>query len=96
MSDEAVLRELADGERLRVRVAGREFVIDAACPHRKGRLVHGYVNPRTLRIVCPLHRSSFDLTTGCPIAGPTTEALTVYSDGPADAEDDPWKGPTER
>ncbi|WP_083976078.1 Rieske (2Fe-2S) protein [Kitasatospora azatica] len=73
-----VLTELDGGERLRVRVAGREFVIDAACPHRKGRLVHGYVNARTLRITCPLHRTTFDLATGCPVAGPTTDPLTVH------------------
>ncbi|WP_399095378.1 methyltransferase domain-containing protein [Streptomyces sp. BBFR2] len=77
---DAVLEELP-GDRVRVRVAGREFVIDGACPHRKGRLVHGYVNPRTLRIICPLHRSGFDLATGCPVSGPGTDALTVHRAG---------------
>ncbi|MFE0189670.1 methyltransferase domain-containing protein [Streptomyces sp. NPDC059008] len=77
---DAVLEELP-GDRVRVRVAGREFVIDASCPHRKGRLVHGFVNPRTLRITCPLHRTGFDLATGCPVAGPATDALTVHRSG---------------
>ncbi|MGB6162349.1 MAG: Rieske 2Fe-2S domain-containing protein [Pseudonocardiaceae bacterium] len=58
---------------------GREYVIAAACPHRKGRLVYGYVNVRKLRITCPLHGSTFDLATGCPVAGPTTEPLPVHS-----------------
>jgi nitrite reductase/ring-hydroxylating ferredoxin subunit len=71
------LTELDGGRRVRVRIADQEFVIDAACPHRKGRLVHGHVNPRTLRITCPLHRSVFDLVTGEPLAGPATECLTV-------------------
>ncbi|MFE9534903.1 methyltransferase domain-containing protein [Streptomyces sp. NPDC006691] len=78
--NEAVLEELT-GDRLRVRVAGKEFVIDAACTHRKGRLVHGYVNSRTLRITCPLHRTGFDLATGCPVAGPAADALTVHRAG---------------
>ncbi|MFH9659548.1 methyltransferase domain-containing protein [Streptomyces sp. NPDC017248] len=69
------------GDRLRVRVAGREFVTDAACPHRKGRLVHGYVNARTLRISCPLHHSAFDLATGCPAGGPAEDPLTVHRAG---------------
>jgi protein arginine N-methyltransferase 1 len=41
-------------EWVRVRVDGQEYVIVAACPHRKRRLVHGYVNVRKLRITCPL------------------------------------------
>jgi type I protein arginine methyltransferase len=80
-SMEPQLRELPD-DRLRVRVAGQEFVIDASCPHRKGRLVHGQVNPRTLRITCPLHHSSFELTTGCRVNGPAPDPLTVYRAGP--------------
>ncbi|MCQ4041479.1 Rieske (2Fe-2S) protein [Streptantibioticus rubrisoli] len=81
-ADEPVLEEI-DGDSVRVTVAGQEFVIDAACPHRLGRLVHGYVNPRTLRITCPLHRTTFDLATGCPVAGPGTDPLTVHRTGPA-------------
>lgn len=77
---EPSLEELP-GDRLRVRAAGQEFVVDATCPHRKGRLVHGYVNPRTLRISCPLHHSSFDLATGCPVGGPSEEPLTVHRAG---------------
>ncbi|MGI9064030.1 MAG: Rieske (2Fe-2S) protein [Pseudonocardiaceae bacterium] len=75
-----IVEELA-GELVRVRVAGREFVVDAACPHRKGRLAHGYVNPRTLRITCPLHYTTFDLVSGQPIAGQATAPLTVHRAG---------------
>ncbi|MFF4415300.1 Rieske (2Fe-2S) protein [Streptosporangium sp. NPDC001559] len=80
---EPVLTELDEGRLVRVRVAGREFVIDAACPHRGGRLVHGYVNSRTLRITCPLHRTAFDLTTGLPVGGPADRSLTVHRCGTA-------------
>ncbi|MFE9423866.1 Rieske (2Fe-2S) protein [Kitasatospora sp. NPDC006697] len=81
--DEATVEELGR-DLVRVRVAGQEFVIDAACPHRKGRMVHGYVNARTLRITCPLHRTSFDLATGCVLAGPAADPLTVHRAGPAE------------
>ncbi|MCC3770856.1 Rieske 2Fe-2S domain-containing protein [Streptomyces sp. UNOC14_S4] len=73
----AVAVEPLPGEWVRVTVDGRPYDIAAACPHRKGRLVHGYVNPRTLRITCPLHRSTFDLTTGCQISGPSAGPLPV-------------------
>jgi protein arginine N-methyltransferase 1 len=69
------------GDRLRVRVGGREFVVDAACPHRLGRLVHGYVNPRTLRLTCPLHHTTFDLADGCTAGGPAERPLTVHRTG---------------
>ncbi|MGW1073693.1 Rieske (2Fe-2S) protein [Streptomyces sp. NPDC002537] len=73
----AVTVEPLPGEWVRVTVDGRAYEIAAACPHRKGRLVHGYVNPRTLRITCPLHRSTFDLVTGCQTSGPSADALPV-------------------
>lgn len=74
--NDLVIEPLPD-EWVRVRVNGQEYVIAAACPHRKGRLVHGYVSVRSLRITCPLHGSTFDLATGCPVAGPTTDLLPV-------------------
>jgi nitrite reductase/ring-hydroxylating ferredoxin subunit len=69
--------EALPGDWVYVRVEGQEYVIAAACPHRKGRLIHGYVNVRTLRITCPLHGSTFDLATGCPVTGPGTDSLPV-------------------
>ncbi|MEU7645121.1 Rieske (2Fe-2S) protein [Streptomyces huasconensis] len=67
--------EQVGADRLRVRVGGREFEVDAACPHRKGFLAHGYVNAARLRITCPLHHSSFSLETGEAITGPTDRRL---------------------
>lgn len=57
--------------------AGLRVEIDAECPHRKGKLVHGFLNPRTGRITCPLHRSTFDLATGCQLTGPASGPLHV-------------------
>ena len=65
---------------IKVRTAGQEFVIAAACSHRQGRLVYGYVNDRAQRITCPLHHSTFDLATGCPLSGPASEQLRVQKD----------------
>ncbi|MGH3938009.1 MAG: Rieske (2Fe-2S) protein [Pseudonocardiaceae bacterium] len=88
--------EALPGEWVCVRVGGQEYVIAAACPHRKGRLVHGYVNARKLQITCPLHGSTFDLITGCPITGPGTDPLPVrraatYCSGTADQDTTQWQ-----
>jgi nitrite reductase/ring-hydroxylating ferredoxin subunit len=65
------------GEEVLVTVGEREFVIAAACPHRKGRLLYAYVNAKTMRITCPLHRSTYDLVTGCQVSGPAASGLAV-------------------
>jgi type I protein arginine methyltransferase len=84
------------GERVRVRVGGRVFVLPAACPHRKGRLAHGYVNANRLKLTCPLHKSIYDLETGCQTSGPEAGSLTVRelaggTETPAtDGLEQPW------
>ncbi|WNV85420.1 Rieske 2Fe-2S domain-containing protein [Umezawaea sp. Da 62-37] len=72
----AVLRQL-DADLLLVEVGDRRFLTQAECPHRKGRLLFGYVNERRLRITCPLHHSTFDLTTGAQVSGPACGSLKV-------------------
>jgi nitrite reductase/ring-hydroxylating ferredoxin subunit len=67
----------ASEEKVLIKAGDRTFLIDAACPHRKGRLVFGHVNANTLRITCPLHRSTYDLTDGHQISGPAACALNV-------------------
>jgi nitrite reductase/ring-hydroxylating ferredoxin subunit len=67
----------AQPDKVRISAGDRTFLIDAACPHRKGRLVFGHVNANTLRITCPLHRSTYDLTDGHQISGPAACALNV-------------------
>ncbi len=70
------IEQISD-ESIRVRIGGQEFVIAAACSHRQGRLLYGHLNERSLRITCPLHHSTFDLATGCPLSGPASEPLRV-------------------
>jgi nitrite reductase/ring-hydroxylating ferredoxin subunit len=65
------------GDFIQVEIGGKKFLATAACPHRKGRLVFGYVNTRKSRITCPLHHSTFDLDTGCVISGPADSPLPV-------------------
>ncbi|KRV49996.1 hypothetical protein AQ490_18010 [Wenjunlia vitaminophila] len=69
--------EAAGEDEVRVRVGEREFLVSAACPHRRGRLVFARVNEARLRITCPLHHSSFDLLTGAALSGPTERPLCV-------------------
>lgn len=58
-----------------VDAGGQTFVVEAECPHRKGRLVYGFVNQERARITCPLHRSTFDMVTGQVVAGPSERPL---------------------
>lgn len=69
------------GGLIEVWAGGQNFVISAVCSHRQGLLVYGYVNDRTRRITCPLHHSTFDLSTGCPLSGPAREQLRVEENG---------------
>jgi len=66
-----------DHEQILIEIAGRRILAAAACPHRKGRLRFGHVNPRTLRITCPLHHATFDLLTGRHVGGPACGPLRV-------------------
>jgi nitrite reductase/ring-hydroxylating ferredoxin subunit len=66
-----------DYDQILIEVAGHRVLAPAACPHRKGRLRFGRVNPRTLRITCPLHHATFDLLTGQRVSGPTCGPLRV-------------------
>lgn len=60
--------ELANGEQYRV---------SRFCPHRGGRLDHGEVDRTKGRLVCPLHRSVFEVKTGAQLAGPPSGRLVV-------------------
>ncbi|WP_309117149.1 Rieske (2Fe-2S) protein [Saccharothrix sp.] len=74
--DGVSVRQL-NGDLLLVEVRGQRFLTQAECPHRKGRLLFGYVNDRKLRITCPLHHSTFELTTGDQVSGPVCGSLKV-------------------
>ncbi|MGH3997703.1 MAG: Rieske (2Fe-2S) protein [Pseudonocardiaceae bacterium] len=70
------IRPVGDDQIL-IEVAGQQILASASCPHRQGRLRFGRVNPRTLRIACPLHHATFDLLTGQRVSGPTCGPLRV-------------------
>ena len=69
--------EQIDDETVHVEVGGKVYAIPSHCPHRKGKMVFAYVNERRLRITCPLHHSTFELETGCQVAGPECGSLQV-------------------
>lgn len=48
--------------------SGGVFAVQAHCPHRGGPLADGLVGETT--VVCPLHASKFDLSSGQPLGGP--------------------------
>lgn len=62
-----------------VETAEVRVLAEVTCPHRGGRLLYGHLNPRTLRITCPLHHTSFDLITGEAVSGPSCEPLRIVS-----------------
>ncbi len=70
------LKQVSEDE-VRVEVDGKVFLISAYCPHRKGKMVYGYVNEKKLRVSCPLHHSTFDLETGKVVVGPSCNPLRV-------------------
>jgi nitrite reductase/ring-hydroxylating ferredoxin subunit len=75
------IRQL-DGDVLQVRLDRGIGYCEAACTHRGGRLVHGHLDAARGRLVCPLHRSVFDLGTGEALGGPAGEALWVSTEHP--------------
>ena len=67
------------GERIAIFNArtGQVFAVQASCPHKGGPLADGLLGEAT--IVCPLHASKFDLTTGASLGGPAGScSLKVY------------------
>lgn len=79
-------RQLANGGSLRVeienkvlclaRVGGRLFAVQDFCTHRFGPLSEGQLDGT--RVVCPWHRSMFDLATGEVVRRPAHEPLNHY------------------
>jgi nitrite reductase/ring-hydroxylating ferredoxin subunit len=77
----ATLARNADGT-VQLELDGQVCRIAGECPHRKGRMEYAYLNERTMRITCPLHRSTFDLKTGRVLSGPACSDLKlIHRDG---------------
>ena len=72
--DLGALAAIPAGEGRAYQVAGRQLAVfhlrtgavhavDAVCPHKGGPLADGQTDGRV--VLCPLHLTAFDLTTGC-------------------------------
>jgi nitrite reductase/ring-hydroxylating ferredoxin subunit len=78
--------ELGDGEVVWCDVAGQDlavyrvkdefFASDNRCSHGSTSLSEGELNG--YEIECPLHRGSFDIRTGAPVALPCIQPIRVY------------------
>jgi nitrite reductase (NADH) small subunit len=56
---------------------GDVFAVQAHCPHKGGPLADGLIGERT--VICPLHSSKFDLSTGECLGGPVNAcAIKAY------------------
>lgn len=70
----------ADGTALCiVRVGDTVHAICDDCPHAEASLSEGDFLADDMAIECPLHGSSFNLTTGAPDCPPATEAVEVFA-----------------
>jgi uncharacterized membrane protein/nitrite reductase/ring-hydroxylating ferredoxin subunit len=79
--------ELNDGETLRVvcdgniiaiaRQGGEVYAFQEFCTHRYGPLSEGKIQDH--QVVCPWHRSCFDIRTGKVVEGPAKLDLKTYS-----------------
>ena len=81
ISEDFVVSHYLADRRLRValaRVGGRLYAFDdlCTCADHPCPLSGGLLSGTT--IMCQCHGSRFDVTTGAVIAGPATQALTVY------------------
>lgn len=57
-------------------VGGTFYAIDDTCTHGEASLCEGFLDGAVVE--CPFHGGSFDVTTGCALAYPATEAVKTY------------------
>ncbi|TXS14487.1 Rieske (2Fe-2S) protein [Streptomyces sp. adm13(2018)] len=81
--DEPAVRQVTE-DLVLVEVGGRKVLAAALCPHRGGRLKYGRVDGNRLRITCPLHHTTFDLSSGERLSGAACAALRVVDVLPGD------------
>ncbi|MFF9067645.1 Rieske (2Fe-2S) protein [Streptomyces sp. NPDC014891] len=82
-SDEPAVRQVTE-DLVLVEVGGRKVLAAALCPHRGGRLKYGRVDGDRLRITCPLHHTTFDLSSGERLSGAACASLRVVDVLPGD------------
>jgi len=56
-------------------IDGALHAFDDTCTHRECPLSDGVLDGQT--VVCPCHRSKFDLLTGAPLNGPATVPIRI-------------------
>ncbi|SAI73101.1 3-phenylpropionate dioxygenase ferredoxin subunit [Bordetella ansorpii] len=66
--------------RFTVVVGNCRYSIPRHCPHRAGRLDHGFISSARGTVSCPLHHSVFDLATGMQLAGPPCGDISVHAE----------------
>ena len=59
------------------RVGGRLYAIGGTCTHRTALLEEGGIVGSV--VLCPLHESAFELTTGMPVCPPATRPVPTFA-----------------
>lgn len=57
-------------------VDGQYYAVSNFCSHAGQRLSTGRLDGH--RLICPLHRASFDVRTGAALSGPASQAIARY------------------
>lgn len=83
VSDAPAVRQVTE-DLVLVEVGGRKVLAAAVCPHRGGRLKYGRGDGDRLRITCPLHHTTFDLTSGERLSGAACADIRVVDVLPGD------------
>ena len=69
--------QIGNKQLLLIRSGQNIHVVSAFCPHRGAPLAEGTVIENL--IICPWHRSMFDLCSGKSVNGASQQALEIYS-----------------
>ena len=59
-------------------VNGTFYAVDDTCTHAEAYLSEGELDSEACTVECPLHGSSFNLTTGDPLSLPAVEPVRVH------------------
>ncbi|MCX5199577.1 Rieske (2Fe-2S) protein [Streptomyces sp. NBC_00249] len=86
MASDGSIREVSE-DLVLIELAGRKVLAAARCPHRQGKLKFAHLDGGRLRVRCPLHQATFDLTSGERTSGPACGSLRIV-DALPHADDD--------
>ena len=68
--------KINDKDILVTNIAGKYYAIGAKCTHAGGDLSKGKMDGSI--VICPRHKSKFDIITGKSISGPAKQGVPVY------------------